>query len=318
MMSQRKWTKRQNRSAPRRAQTDSGQAEQPRVDASGPQPAAGEFEFDVFLSYRRQDGSGLATWLRNRLQRYKPPKDVLTALPEVARQRLSQAPKVFLDQSNASTSDDFWKQNIVPNLKRSRRLLVISTPAALQRRDDGSENWVAREIGAYWEYFKDRSRILVALGPKAPEDRLPGRLDQLSKTWGWADLRGWRRFYWLFPGARRIEAAFVDLLADIFKIPTEFVPALRQEERRRRSRILSFATASAVVVLAILSRPPLATPQMVCSRGSNLAWAGMAASVGRAVQTCLGGTSWTAYEQWVAASERDIAARATSIWISCL
>jgi len=132
----------------------------------------------------------------------------------------------------------------------------------LQARDDGSENWVAREISAYWEQFKDRSRILVALGPHAPEKPLPGKLDQLSERWGWADLRGWRRFYWLFAGSARIEAAFVDLLADIFAIPTEFIPVLRQEERRRRRTVLGSAIAGVLALCSLVGIVILQTASM--------------------------------------------------------
>jgi hypothetical protein len=144
---------------------------------------------------------------------------------------------VFLDTRFERGSQDFWATHIVPPLTASRRLVVVSTADAFEPRGDGSPNWVEQEIATYWERFGDPERILVALAPGAPEDRYPGRLGEISKRWDWADLRGYRRLYWLFPRrAGRLEAAFPKLVAGMYGIPAEFVPVLRREEERRRNR----------------------------------------------------------------------------------
>src|SRR3954454_22009874 len=187
--------------------------------------------FDVFISYRRGDASRLAKWLQNKLQTYKPSREVSARLPDDVKVRLSRGLGVFLDKSNARTSEDFWSTQILPALERSRYLLVISTASALQQRPDGDPNWVEREIDAFWASDGERSHIVLALGPGAPADRLPGRLHELSSLWGWADLRAWSPLYRIRRGAEAVEGAFVDILATIADIPTELVPRLRDEER---------------------------------------------------------------------------------------
>jgi hypothetical protein len=142
-----------------------------------------------------------------------------------------------LDTRYERANQDFWQQHIVPALMSSRRLIVISTADAFSPRTDGSPNWVEREIATYFGKFNDPDRIFVALAPGAPEDRYPGRLGDISERWDYVDLRAYRRFYWLFPWrAKALEISFSKLVAGIFDIPAEFMPELREEERRRHNR----------------------------------------------------------------------------------
>jgi hypothetical protein len=177
----------------------------------------------------------------------------LKQLPPKLRERLQKPRRVFLDTRYERSNKDFWDAQIAPALTSSQRLIVISTPDAFEPRSDGSSNWVEREIETYWAQYADPERILVALAPGAPEDRYPGKLGEISGRWDWADLRGYRRLYWLFPWrARRIEDAFAKLVAGIYDIPARFVPALRREEQKRHRR-WRLGTAAGLTTIVALS-----------------------------------------------------------------
>jgi WD40 repeat protein len=211
-----------------------------------PPASAGQYEFRAFISYRRQDATAVARWLRNRLIGYKPPKRLLESLTAAQRSVFAERNRYFLDTAHAKANEDFWNSNIEPALQRSKYLIVISSPTAFEARADGSENWVAREIDRFNEIHADRGRIMLALASGAPEHRFPGRLADLSERWDWADFRGYtsalRR--WLnLPRALKLDDEFLKVVAAIFDIPSRLVPILRQEESRRRLRIVRWAAA---------------------------------------------------------------------------
>lgn len=217
-------------------------------------PPITDFTYDAFISYRRAQGWRVAQWLSGKLARYRPPKDLLRQLPPMVRERLERSPHpVFLDTRFERSNSDFWKEHIIPALTSSRRLIVISTADAFEPRRDGSPNWVEQEIEVYWERFQDPGRIFVALAPNAPQSRYPGKLDQISRDWDWADLRDYRRLYWLIPWGRaqRLENAIAKLIGGIYDIPTELLPILRQEERRRRNRWRMGIAALVAVVIGL-------------------------------------------------------------------
>jgi hypothetical protein len=208
----------------------------------------GGYTYDAFISYRRAQGWQVAVWLSQKLERYRPSKELLRQLSPSLRKRLQEPHRVILDTRYERSNENFWDAHIAPALRSSRRLIVISTSDAFEPRSDGAPNWVEREIETYWEHYREPERILVALAPGAPEDRYPGKLGEASEHWDWADLRGYRRLYWLLPWrAKRLEDAFSKLIAGIYDIPAEFVPILRREEQRRHSLQRSIAA----IVLSI-------------------------------------------------------------------
>jgi hypothetical protein len=100
-------------------------------------PPPSTFDYDVFISYRRLEGSGVARWLRDHLESYRLPSAL----------RAGRAPiKAYLDTAFERATEDFWVQNIDPALHRSRFLLVIVTPSVFDPRADGPPSWVEREI----------------------------------------------------------------------------------------------------------------------------------------------------------------------------
>lgn len=211
-------------------------------------------KFDAFLSYRRLRAAGLARWLRNKLVRYKPPPELIDVLPDQTAALLNRPREIFLDTAFEKANEDFWSRQIVPSLTGSRSLIVISTPDAFESRPDGSPNWLAREVDTFYEICQDPKRIIVVLGPGAPEDRFPGRLSELSQSWDWVDLRSYTRWHWFHLGRiEKLDAAFAKLIASLYDIPTELLPILRREERRRRGRILLLSLSFAVALSLVMA-----------------------------------------------------------------
>jgi hypothetical protein len=231
-----------------------------------------EVVFDAFNPYRRSDGSKLAKWLRKRLQSYRPSREVSASLPDGVRDRLNQSLNIFLDTSNACTTADFWSSQLLPCLERSKYFLVVSTPEALRRDRDGIPNWVEREIDTFATIDGGVARIIVALGPEAVVNRLPGRLNELSPRWGWADLRLWRPSYRLWRHAPKIDEAFIDILATIANIPAKLIPVLREEERRSRNALRRQVVLISAMVLATLSASAWFGYQQWLSSEANAIW----------------------------------------------
>ncbi len=189
-------------------------------------------KYSAFISYRRQDAGVAARWLRKRLLAFRPPHDLLCQLP--AEQRvIAEAPRAyFLDTSYQSANEDFWKAIIEPALHDSEYLIVLSSPSAFGTRNDGSANWVTREIDTFLKLRGEdegRRRILLVLSRGAQEDAFPGRLSGLSRQWDWADLRRLSRLSFLRPGAaERLDDAFLKIVARLFDVPQELLPILRR------------------------------------------------------------------------------------------
>lgn len=214
-------------------------------------------KYKAFISYRRSDASLVARWLRTRLLAFHPPVDLIDLLPAAARASFESRASFFLDTTYEIANDDFWKQNIEPALRDSEFLIVVSSPAALRARDDGSENWVSREIAAFLAIHgkeEGRKRILVALAPGAPQHSLPGCLDQLGQRWDWTDLRMLSRWRWLNAGsAERSSDGFLKIAAALFGVPQDLLPILRQEEARRRDKLRLMVAGAALAVTVVLA-----------------------------------------------------------------
>jgi hypothetical protein len=215
------------------------------------------YSYDAFISYRRGDASMLARWIRNRLQRYRLPPELLDALPPEKRTLHERRPRIYLDTAYEKSSPDFLENKILPALASSERLIVISTPSSfLPIRDkDGAEqpNWMVREVDSYLgAATADQALrpIDVVLGPQGPDDRFPGRLEERQR-WDWIDLRAftwWRAFGF----SEALDAGFTKLVAGLYEVPETFLPVLRREERRRRRRwIVAGSTVGSVILLII-------------------------------------------------------------------
>ena len=94
----------------------------------------------------------LASWLRSKLKNYKPPLELWDLLPAHIAKDLFAPREVFLDTAFGRASEDFWNNNILPNLRAFEFLVVVSTPEAFSLRSDGTQNWLVREIDAFLEF----------------------------------------------------------------------------------------------------------------------------------------------------------------------
>jgi len=212
--------------------------------------------YEAFISYRRGDASVLAGWIRNRLQRYRLPDEVLKSLSPEMQELHRRRPRIYLDRAYEKPSDDFLQNKLFPALDASKRLIVISSPSAFAsiREADGIEkqNWLIQEIDHYLgsDAAARYRSIDVVLAPRAFEDKFPGRLGDWSR-WDWIDLRAftWWRAWGL---SEALDAGFAKLAAGIYNIPDDALPLMRREERRRRRRA-GFVLGAVVLLLVGLA-----------------------------------------------------------------
>ncbi|MET4630909.1 WD40 repeat protein [Bradyrhizobium sp. I1.8.5] len=219
----------------------------PRSDVptvAGQLIAPQRFEYDAFLSYRRRDATRLAQWMRSKLQHFRLPPEILRELSHDKQELHRRGPRVWLDSSYEKSSDDFLLKKIFPALDRSARLIVICTPAALERilERDGTvqDNWLVREVDRFLSISRaeelDRP-IDVVFGPGAVEGSYPGRLSERPR-WDWIDFRtfaAWRARWF----SEALDGAVAKLVASLYDIPDRFLPDLRREERLRRNRTIA-------------------------------------------------------------------------------
>jgi WD40 repeat protein len=233
-------------------------------------PPAGErtertpqnYEYDAFVSYRRREATQLAQWIRNNLQRFRLPPEILRELPREKQELHSRRPQIWLDTSYEKSSDDFLLKKVFPALDKSARLIVVSTPAALENitGKDGKaqDNWLAREV----DHFLGEARadetdrpVDVVFGPGAIEGHYPGRLSEKPR-WDWIDLRSFNRWR-VRTFTETLDDGLAKLVAGLYDVPDRFLPVLRREERRRRHRAIigfgvgAFSVAALTTALAI-------------------------------------------------------------------
>jgi WD40 repeat protein len=211
-----------------------------------------DFAYDLFISYRRRDALHLAKYLRRRLESFRFPAELLSRLPESLRARITKPLRVYIDVAYEKAAGDFLEKKVIPALDASRQLAVISTPAAFENMTlhSGEQvpNWLCREIDHFIGSRGKTARedLLVILGPDAPTDHFPGRLND-AERWDWVDLRGFKRGW--FTEAN--DDGLAKLVAALYQIPTELLPQLRQEERRRRLATIRIVAALAVSVAIV-------------------------------------------------------------------
>ncbi|TCG06193.1 hypothetical protein BZM27_28060 [Paraburkholderia steynii] len=118
-----------------------------------------DYAYDLFISYRRADALRLAKYIRHRLQRTHLRDDLLNRLPNSLRVNAERELRIYIDVAYERAATDFLTQKVIPALNASRRLLVISTPAAFEDIVDHtgarSPNWLCQEV----DYFSARGQI---------------------------------------------------------------------------------------------------------------------------------------------------------------
>jgi hypothetical protein len=200
-----------------------------------------DLPYDVFISYRRSDGSKTAQWLRRELQSFRAPRAL--------REKFSRKLKVYLDVAFEKGTVDFYEDTIRPALLGSRHLVVVATPDAALR-DSADNDWIKREIDEF-SAGDHGTNLLLVRGAGAFDGPLPGDLSQRYKNIEIVDLRDVSRFWFLNPlRASRVANEKLKLIAPIIGLDAADMPVLRrEEERRQQSRIaLSLGVLLGVLV----------------------------------------------------------------------
>ena len=201
-----------------------------------------KFDFDAFISYRRIDGTGIARWLRTRLERYRLPQGLAADRKPI---------RAYLDTAFERATEDFWLQNIEPALRRSRFLIVVLTPSVFEARNDGEPSWVEREIRLFLSLPNGRNILVVTAGTN-PLDRLPESLRAQFPRMDVVDLNEFGR-RWSFTSRSSLQDRTLTLIARIYDIADTDMPLLRQEEERRRRQRTRRVVTGAVSLVIVLS-----------------------------------------------------------------
>ncbi|MEP9388351.1 hypothetical protein [Mesorhizobium sp. KR9-304] len=201
------------------------------------------YEYDAFISYRRSDGTRAAQRLRKLLKSYRLPK----SLREGRARRLA----IFLDTVYERGASDFYEKTIRPALMASRHLVVVATPDAVQRPE--GEDWIAREVADFSNGPRAGNVIVVrAIGDL--DDVMPADIGVRYPHVQIVDMRddGW--IARLLPQrASRIADERLKIVAPLFDIPLELMPALRREEERQQiGRFGALAGAAAAVAITVV------------------------------------------------------------------
>ena len=226
---------------------DLGQTDEGKKESMFPQSneIAEHFEWDVFISYRRSDGTKVAQWIRNQLLSYK--------LPKPLRKEQQKKLEPYIDTAYERATEDFFVNSILPALEQSRFLIVVSTPNSLKPKDDGTPNWVVREIDAF-NQLSQRTNVLAILAKGDLSDPLPGNLQQRYPHIEIVDLRALSllRYIW-WPRLWYLGDEFLKIVAPLYDIPAEKMPILREEEGRRRRKRMGTITATFFMFITILA-----------------------------------------------------------------
>lgn len=155
----------------------------------------------AFICYRRSDAGATARWLRAKLSTFSPHDAWVATLPDSAKADIALGGDYYIDRIGEIPDPGFWENVILPALRESKYLIVLSSPAALEPAADG-KNWVVKEIEAFLKIHGESApnRIIVALAPGAPIDRLPGPLNEGAADRAWVDLRQVKLASWMGPG----------------------------------------------------------------------------------------------------------------------
>lgn len=207
-------------------------------------PTEGAPSFDVFLSYRRNDGSLFATWLFRRLTKFRLPRGVADQPPRGLR--------VFRDTAYERATSDYWTQKILPALRTSRFFLVVVTRSSEVAHVDGSPNGLMEELQEFLRHAGP-ARVIIVIGPGATENEIPRALKDASSRWDYVDFGDFRPTKLLWPTAwEDLDDRICKIVAALFALPSEKLPAIRDPERRRRTRLLVTVAATSLALAMTL------------------------------------------------------------------
>lgn len=203
-------------------------------------PDDGGERWDAFLSYRRLDGRGAASWLRRRLLRFRMP----------ARLARYERPLRIFQDTSYERAGDFYKDTVQPALSHSETLIVLCTKRADEPLPDGP-NWLQREVTEFCTVSPAR-RIIPVLIDGEFGDALPCDLHARFPSLEIIDLRalrGLRRL--LFWKWGQLDDEVVKIVGPLHGIPLAEMPELRREEARRSQRRTAIVAAGTILIAAL-------------------------------------------------------------------
>ncbi len=170
--------------------------------------------------------------------------------------RTTKQLSVFIDEQYSRGVADYYVENILPALNTSEFLIVIASPSSLLPLEDGSQNWVEREIGDFLATDQRANVIIVATREFATDPariaQLPGGLLKVFPriqvicpgSVSWSRLLRFRSFW-------KARDAALTCAASLFQIPPELMPLLREEDARKRRNELVITGVGMLAVLSV-------------------------------------------------------------------
>ena len=183
-----------------------------------------DFEYNIFISYRRGDGLQIAEWLSRRLRAYRPPRGFPRTLTPL---------RVYRDVERERVTPAIWEERIRPALVGSRFMIVVLTDS-VAAPPPGAVNWVIREVSGFLETPQGSNVMIVRAGPRVP---LPPEIAAHFPDPGWLDvqpshLRWWRRLVTRGTLQDKVSALVVPAL-DISDAEIPRLTQLAEREKRR-------------------------------------------------------------------------------------
>jgi WD40 repeat protein len=215
-----------------------------------------DFEYDIFISYRRGDGLQIAEWLSRRLRAYRPPRGFPRPLSPL---------RVYRDVERERVTPAIWEERIRPALVSSRFMIVVLTDSVAAAPLGGTVNWVVREVSGFLETPQRSNVMIVRADPRVP---LPPEISAHFPDPGWLDvrpshLRWWRRIIARGTLQDKISALVVPAL----DIADAEIPRLTQLAEREKRRVAWAITAvSVVLALVVTTLAALAWVQAIAAR----------------------------------------------------
>jgi WD40 repeat protein len=211
-------------------------------EPEGQEPRAGEYQFDVFLSYSRRDGEFVRR-LEEALKNYRPPKGVKSC--SGSTNRLS----VFRDKKDMVPTDSDYFKTIEGYLKRSAYLVLICSPNACR------SDYVNHEVTTFLQSHEAKRIIPVLISGK-PNNENGAEPDECAFPQALCDAVAMPLAV-EFTEFQRVRGklnrghyhdSWYMLLAKIFGVERAEIERL-DAKRRARSRAIVGAVAVAVIVL---------------------------------------------------------------------
>jgi hypothetical protein len=183
------------------------------------------------LSYRSRDGQHAASWLSRRLRGFRSPRGFHRPLRPLP---------IYRDAERERATPALWTERIRPALQRSRFLLVVLTPAVLDRAHGEGPNWVERETAEFLD-TPQGSNVLLVWAHGSGALPLPPMIASRFPDAGWIDVRRLRSLSGRLLRSTTLGDRVTALAVPALDLADDEIPAFNRlpNERSAASRGLS-------------------------------------------------------------------------------